>query len=620
MRRISIGLRGGRGTPWRSTAAASRVPAARRRAARTRCDRRRESLVLQLDRNLDRWRGAAREGDRGRRPGSPARPTACAAARPRSARVARRSTIASRAAIPAARADPLDGRQRRASVPDSSRDRDTRCEPTRSRARAPSPEARLREETRARPRAPRRSSTASLPPARAIVGRPPPPPPTSGEHLADHGGRVDALVDRLGRGRRDRCAGPGVSRRARPTDGPSAPRSRSASSSSSSAGVSPCVGGQHARRRRTRRRCATERRPGRRRRWPRRRRPSTLQLADAARAASRPPATRSGSVLAGRAPARPAARSRRAEASARDRPVTASMRRTPCPTELSDRILNGPTSPVDAHVRAAAELASSSPSISTTRTMSPYFSPNSMVAPSRRASSCVVSNTRTGRSSPITRLISSSTSASSLGRHRRGVREVEAKLVRVARPIRAGARDRRAGRAGRGEGDACPCGSRRWRRGSTTRPRRARVSPATSAPRSTRDGDHLVAVVPMHLVHGGAAALPLDRAVVRDLAAALGVERRGAQLDEQATPSPRSSTASGDRLDVERPCTRRTRCAKPASRANAASRSGSAAPVRRGRRAGAADAARPSARRSRPRRGRGPPRAAISAVTSTGKP
>ncbi len=63
-------------------------------------------------------------------------------------------------------------------------------------------------------------------------------------------------------------------------------------------------------------------------------------------------------------------------------------------------------------VRAAAELARvgrRSPT-STTRTASPYFSPNSAIAPIRRASSSVVTNALTARSRSSTSLTSSSTS------------------------------------------------------------------------------------------------------------------------------------------------------------------------------------------------------------------
>ena len=53
--------------------------------------------------------------------------------------------------------------------------------------------------------------------------------------------------------------------------------------------------------------------------------------------------------------------------------------------------------------------------MSTTRTRSPYFSPNSIIAPIRRASSIDVSYQVTSRSSWSTELISSSISASAAG-------------------------------------------------------------------------------------------------------------------------------------------------------------------------------------------------------------
>src|SRR5579862_8438516 len=70
--------------------------------------------------------------------------------------------------------------------------------------------------------------------------------------------------------------------------------------------------------------------------------------------------------------------------------VTASMRREPAPTELSPRTTNGPISAVE---RTCVPPHSSidQPSMSTTRTMSPYFSPKSIIAPSSRASPSVVS-------------------------------------------------------------------------------------------------------------------------------------------------------------------------------------------------------------------------------------
>ena len=76
--------------------------------------------------------------------------------------------------------------------------------------------------------------------------------------------------------------------------------------------------------------------------------------------------------------------------------VTASIRRTPAPTEPSERTTNGPISAVDLTC-VPPQSSVEKPGISTTRTMSPYFSPKSIIAPSRRASSIGVSKTCTGR-------------------------------------------------------------------------------------------------------------------------------------------------------------------------------------------------------------------------------
>ena len=79
-------------------------------------------------------------------------------------------------------------------------------------------------------------------------------------------------------------------------------------------------------------------------------------------------------------------------------------------------------------MRAAAELRET-PSTSTTRTMSPYFSPKSTIAPSLRASSSVVSKMCSGRFAKIARLTRCSICLALLRRQLRGVREVEAELV-----------------------------------------------------------------------------------------------------------------------------------------------------------------------------------------------
>src|SRR5439155_986018 len=75
--------------------------------------------------------------------------------------------------------------------------------------------------------------------------------------------------------------------------------------------------------------------------------------------------------------------------------VTASLRRAPEPTEPSERITNGPISAVE-RTCVPPQSSREKPSISTTRTSAPYFSPKSIIAPSLRASAIGVTNVRTG--------------------------------------------------------------------------------------------------------------------------------------------------------------------------------------------------------------------------------
>jgi hypothetical protein len=62
----------------------------------------------------------------------------------------------------------------------------------------------------------------------------------------------------------------------------------------------------------------------------------------------------------------------------------------PAPTELSLRIAKGPISAVE-RTCVPPQSSIDQPPMSTMRTISPYFSPKSIIAPSRRASSIVVS-------------------------------------------------------------------------------------------------------------------------------------------------------------------------------------------------------------------------------------
>ncbi|KAG1226966.1 hypothetical protein G6F68_019659 [Rhizopus microsporus] len=66
-------------------------------------------------------------------------------------------------------------------------------------------------------------------------------------------------------------------------------------------------------------------------------------------------------------------------------PVMASIRRTPAATPPSETILNRPISPV--RLTCVPPQSSREKPISNTRTVSPYFSPNSAMAPPLTASS-----------------------------------------------------------------------------------------------------------------------------------------------------------------------------------------------------------------------------------------
>ena len=83
-------------------------------------------------------------------------------------------------------------------------------------------------------------------------------------------------------------------------------------------------------------------------------------------------------------------------------PVSASMRRTPAATPESDTPEISPMSPVrrtwvPPHSSTDQPMVLPEPSpIATTRTSSPYFSPNSARAPEARASSSAISRVVTG--------------------------------------------------------------------------------------------------------------------------------------------------------------------------------------------------------------------------------
>ena len=185
--------------------------------------------------------------------------------------------------------------------------------------------------------------------------------------------------------------------------------------------------------------------------------------------------------------------------------------------------------------------------ISTIRTTSPYFSPNSAIAPRRLASSSVVVIGRTGSLRRIHSLTRSSIARAVLGRQALGVGEVEAQLVRARRRSRPGGRasPRRSRSAACSRCVAVWLAAVAWRvdavdarddalAGLAARPRPASTTTAWSSPARTTSATRDAAV----------AVLALDRARVGDLAAARRVERRLGELDERA---PVALEHAGDR-------------------------------------------------------------------------
>ena len=123
--------------------------------------------------------------------------------------------------------------------------------------------------------------------------------------------------------------------------------------------------------------------------------------------------TRSGCVRSARAASCSSASCVRACATASG-PVIASMRRTLAALEPSLVTLSSPISAVERTCVPPHSSRDQEPSpISTMRTMSPYFSPNSAVAPSAFASSSVVTIGRTGSLPVIHALTWSSTARTS---------------------------------------------------------------------------------------------------------------------------------------------------------------------------------------------------------------
>ena len=208
--------------------------------------------------------------------------------------------------------------------------------------------------------------------------------------------------------------------------------------------------------------------------------------------------------------------------------MTASIRRAPAPTELSDRIANGPISAVQ-RTCVPPQSSVEKPGISITRTSSPYFSPKSIIAPSFRASSIGVTNQRTGRFSNTFRFTISST-------RWRSSDVIASWCVKSKRSL-----------SGRTAEPACfTCVAEHLPerlveevRGRVVRHRREAVRPGDDGTDAVADREalaaereHLVVADARRAHELGARArlLVLDPAGVGDLAAALRVERRLVEL------------------------------------------------------------------------------------------
>ena len=205
-------------------------------------------------------------------------------------------------------------------------------------------------------------------------------------------------------------------------------------------------------------------------------------------------------------------------------PVTASTRRMPAATPPSATILNRPMSPV--RCTCVPPHSSRLLPMSSTRTSSPYFSPNSIIAPAFCASSIGITRACVAALARTSALTSASTLRDLRVGQRRVVREVEARALgvhqralllhvraqhlaqRLVHQVRGAVVAHRAARAAR---------HRRGRR-SCRRPRSRprRCGPGGRAP--------LAWILMVSSTSTRARALRSSPAVA-DLAAALGVER-----------------------------------------------------------------------------------------------
>ncbi len=169
----------------------------------------------------------------------------------------------------------------------------------------------------------------------------------------------------------------------------------------------------------------------------------------------------------------------------------------------------------------------------TTRTRSPYFSPNSAMAPAARACSCVMYLACTARSSASTSLTRASTSAMHRGGHGRGRTGSRSGSGRASSPSPSGSRSRRAPR-GSALCTRCVAVCAREiarRRARSTRPTTGlpddRLAAQDPAAVDVEAGHRLLDVVDLE----DGAVGEGDHAGVGELPAALGVERGAVEDD-----------------------------------------------------------------------------------------
>ena len=293
------------------------------------------------------------------------------------------------------------------------------------------------------------------------------------------------------------------------------------------------------------------------------------------------------------------------------------MRRTPWPTDDSERILNGPISAVRGRAcRRRARARSPRPRRRARRRRT-----SRRTASSRRAGAPRPARSRRSArrgSRPRRWLTWSSTRLQLLGRHRCRVREVEAQLVRPHRRSALAHVVAQHLAAARGAAGASRCG---WPSSARAAPRSTRArtgAPRCSVPCSRTATSAWSPSKRSTCSTAAPAAVGLDRAVVARPGRRPRRRTATRAASTSSRPSPSSSTASA--VVSTSSCVVADELAGEPGLAGERRRALEIGAAALGRGAGAPALAPPSARRSRPRRPTRPCSAASSAVSSNGKP